>query len=144
MPGLSAYKHALRRRGLSVTRLRLAIMDALHRRAAAATAGQLLAELRREHSVHKTTVYRNLAALEEAGLLRRVPSDGRSCVYELNCAHTAPVHPHFNCRRCGKVQCLEPVDLSVLWSELASAEGVKPERAELTLVGLCGGCNGDR
>ncbi|MFO7956986.1 MAG: transcriptional repressor [Candidatus Brocadiia bacterium] len=142
MPGIATYKRALRRRGLSVTRLRLAIMDALHRRDAAATAAQLLAELRREHSVHKTTVYRNLAALEEADLLRRVPSDGRPSVYELNCSHTAPVHPHFNCRRCGKVQCLEPVDLSMLWSKLNPDGDLRPERAELTLMGLCADCRG--
>ncbi|MFO8008311.1 MAG: Fur family transcriptional regulator [Candidatus Brocadiia bacterium] len=137
-----AYREVLRERGLSVTRLRLAIMEALHRGGSVATAAGLLEELRRQHDVHKTTVYRNLSALEEAGLLRRVPSEGRASCYELTCPHSLPVHPHFTCRSCGEVICLEPVDLTDVWEMLTGEHGVNVEQAEVTLTGLCAECRG--
>lgn len=134
------YKQVLRERGLSVTRLRLAIMEALHQSGSVATAAGLLKELRREHQVHKTTVYRNLSALEEAGLLRRVPSEERASRYELTCPHSMPVHPHFTCRSCGRMICLQPVDLSGVWERLTGEHGVEVEQAEVSLTGLCAAC----
>ena len=134
------YADDLRRLGLRVTRLRLAIVQVLHERGGVAGAADLLARLRREHNLHKTTVYRNLAALERAGLLRKVPSGGRSFLYELTCVHRPPVHPHFSCRRCQKVICLEPVDLTSVWKLLTHDRGLRPDRAEVTLVGLCASC----
>lgn len=130
----------LRRCGLRQTRLRLAIMDALHEHGGVATAVGLLARLRADHSLHKTTVYRNLAALERVGLIRRVPTGRRSFAYELDCVHRLPVHPHFSCRRCQKVICLEPIDLSSIWGLLTHDRGLRPDRAEITLVGLCDSC----
>jgi Fur family ferric uptake transcriptional regulator len=135
-----AYTSELQKRGLSVTRLRLAIMEELHAMGQAATPADLLNRLQRDHSIHKTTVYRNLGALEEAGLLRKVPTGGREFVYELTCGHRPEVHPHFTCRACDRVVCLSPVDLSSVWELLTQNRGLEPERAEVTLVGLCEEC----
>jgi Fe2+ or Zn2+ uptake regulation protein len=135
----------LRARGLNTTRLRLAIMRVLHEAKHAAGAPELYRRLReRDGRVHKTTLYRNLTALEKAGLVRRVPSDGRSVLYELTCSHRPPVHPHFNCRQCGRVVCLDPVDLSSVWALLTQNSGLAPETAEITLVGLCRQCARER
>ncbi len=90
--------------------------------------------------MHKTTVYRNLGAFQEAGLVRKLPSDGRPCVYELTCPHSLPVHPHFSCRSCGEVICLEPVDLASLWGPMARKRGLLLERTQITLSGLCSEC----
>jgi Fur family ferric uptake transcriptional regulator len=140
-PGVGYAKH-LRTHGLNVTQLRLAIMAALHEKAGTVTALDLLERVRAsDHSVHKTTIYRNLDALEESGLVRRVPDGERVERYELTCEHSPPVHPHFTCRSCGKVVCLEPVDLSSIWSLLTQSSGLTPERAEVTLVGLCDECS---
>lgn len=134
------YSNELRRRGLSVTRLRLAIMDALHELGRTATSAELTGRLQDGQSIHRTTVYRNLAALEDAELVRKVPTGGREFVYELTCGHSPEVHPHFTCRRCGRVECLNPVDLSSVWGLLVQDRGLRPERAEVTLVGLCEDC----
>jgi len=134
------YAEDLRRLGLRATRLRLAIMRALHEGGGVARAGDLLKRLHRDHGLHKTTVYRNLKALERVGLLRKVPSGERSFVYELDCVHRPPVHPHFCCRRCHAVICLEPVDLSSVWELLTQNRGLQPDRAVVTLVGLCASC----
>ncbi len=140
MPEPESYSAVLHGHGLSVTRLRLAIMRVLHGNQGAASAAELLRRLQREdRAVHKTTVYRNLAALEEVGLLRKVPG-GRTALYELTCDHSPPAHPHFTCRRCNRFVCLEPVDLSSVWGLLTQNNGLVPETAEITLVGLCKEC----
>jgi Fur family ferric uptake transcriptional regulator len=140
MPEPESYRAVLHGHGLSVTRLRLSIMGILHSNQGAASAAELLRGLQREdRSVHKTTVYRNLAALGRAGLLRKVPS-GRTFLYELTCDHSPPAHPHFTCRRCNRFVCLEPVDLSSVWGLLTQNDGLVPETAEITLVGLCKEC----
>lgn len=139
----AGYAKHLRANGLNVTQLRLAIMAALHEKTGTVTALDLLERVRADdHSVHKTTVYRNLAALEEAGLVRKVPGGEKLERYELTCEHSPPVHPHFTCRSCGKVVCLDPVDLSSIWSLLTQNSGLTPERAEITLIGLCDDCAG--
>jgi Fe2+ or Zn2+ uptake regulation protein len=137
---IETYRQELRKRGLSITRARLAVLKALHEMGRTASPVDLLAWLRQEHAIHKTTVYRNLEVLEEAGLVVKVPSGGRSFIYELACGHVPQVHPHFSCRRCDRIFCLAPVDLSSVWGLLTRASGLKAERAEVTLVGLCEGC----
>ncbi|NLW49874.1 MAG: transcriptional repressor [Candidatus Brocadiaceae bacterium] len=137
------YAEDLRTNGLNVTRLRLAIMAALHEQAGTVTAGDLLERVRAgEHSVHRTTIYRNLDALEAAGLIRKVPDGERLERYELTCRHSPPAHPHFTCRCCGRVTCLDPVDLSAVWSRLTRDRRPTVERAEITLIGLCRRCSG--
>ena len=136
------YAEELKRHGLSVTRMRLAIMQALHEEHSLATPGQLIRRLQGGRAVHKTTVYRNMAALERSGLLRKVPSGSRSFHYELTCIHRPPLHAHFACQSCQKVVCLEPVDVSSVWEMLARRSGLQPQRAEITVVGLCGSCAG--
>jgi Fur family ferric uptake transcriptional regulator len=140
VPEPESYAVVLHRHGLSVTRLRLAIMALLHSEQGAGSAAEMLRRLQRtDPSVHKTTVYRNLTALEQAGLLRKVPS-GRTALYELTCDHSPPAHPHFTCRRCNRFVCLEPVDLTSIWGLLTQSTGLAPETAEITLVGLCKEC----
>ncbi len=140
--GLGYAKH-LRSNGLNVTQLRLAIMAALHEKTGTVTALDLLERVRADgQTVHKTTIYRNLDALEEVGLVRKVADHEKVKRYELTCEHSPPVHPHFTCRSCGKVVCLDPVDLSSVWSLLTQRDGLAPERAEITLVGLCAECSG--
>ena len=141
MAEAESYSAVLHGHGLSVTRARLAIVAILHANQGVATATEVLSVVRREdNAIHKTTVYRNLAALQEAGLLRRVPSGGRSFLYELTCDHSPSAHPHFTCRLCNQFVCLEPVDLSSVWGLLTQNDGLVPETAEITLVGLCKQC----
>lgn len=57
----------LRRSGLSHTRARRALHDCL--RMAPATTGQMVVSL--EGNIHKSSVYRNLTALQSAGVIQR-------------------------------------------------------------------------
>ncbi|MHC4841681.1 MAG: Fur family transcriptional regulator [Planctomycetota bacterium] len=52
----------------------------------------------------KATVYRNLQAFKDAGILRQVKGVGKREIYELNHGHD---HAHVVCQGCGKIQCVE-------------------------------------
>lgn len=81
----------------------------------------------------RATVFRNLHALNEAGLVRMVRSAGKRDVYELSKRPAA--HAHAVCTQCGKVQCVD--------AQAASAQapsGWRLTSQEMTLWGLCPAC----
>jgi len=130
----------LHRYGLRATGPRLAILEALHELGGTADVAEMHRRLCSAVSLHKTTLYRNLEALERIGIVRRV-FDGQSAFrYELACEHGPAVHPHFQCRKCGKLFCLEPVDVPAEWSQAMGERGFKTERAEVRFIGLCKNC----
>ncbi|MCE2677848.1 MAG: transcriptional repressor [Burkholderiaceae bacterium] len=82
----------------------------------------------------QATVYRNIKALVEAGLLSTVHLPGENPRYEVSHLHH---HHHFHCSLCGKVYDVHdcPGDLK----QLAPA-GFQVERHEVTLYGSCAAC----
>jgi Fur family ferric uptake transcriptional regulator len=83
------------------------------------------------------SVHNALAALTEAGLLRRIEPAGSAALYEL---HENDNHHHLVCNRCrtvvdvecavGHSPCLSPADSS----------GFQISTAEVTFWGLCQDC----
>ena len=130
----------LRRNGLRATRPRLAILKALHALGGTADVAELHRRLAADAPLHKTTLYRNLETLERIGIVRSV-FDGQSAFrYELACEHGPAVHPHFQCRRCGKLYCLDPVDLPAAWGLAMRSRGFHAEEAEVRFTGTCKDC----
>lgn len=80
------------------------------------------------------TVYRNLKALVEEGVLQPVDLPGQSTRYEL--AHRAH-HHHFQCKACQRVFDIHacPGDLSSL-----APAGFVVDAHEINLYGLCRDC----
>ncbi len=75
------------------------------------TADQIFSELKKSYpSVSLATVYNNLNKLCEAGLIRRVSTEGSPDRYD----RTAK-HDHLVCRRCGKLTdiCFEDLTASL-------------------------------
>jgi Fur family ferric uptake transcriptional regulator len=124
--------------GLRPTGLRLSLLNALAAAGRACTAGELLAHLRRSRQVNKVTVYRLLWEFTARGLVRRVAAQGKAARFEL--AWGQPPHPHFQCDRCGAVQCLEPVSLEEVWAVLKGPLGHRADRLEIRVTGLCREC----
>lgn len=88
----------------------------------------------------KASIWRILADLSEAGVLRRMDLGDRVWRYELHdsCRSVAQNHSHFLCEDCGEVSCLPPL-------VLRTPEGSFPEAlvgAELRVrvTGRCAGC----
>ncbi len=91
-----------------------------------------------DQHMNKTTVYRILDRLEDGGQLHSfIGKDGlkwyAKC-QKCSSSHHTDLHPHFQCRDCGKSECLN-VDISI-----PSVANHRIDSAELLLVGSCQDC----
>lgn len=83
------------------------------------------------------TVYRNLAVLEEDGMVISVSHEGGHAHYD---ARTSP-HAHFVCTKCQAVMDLELEDCGQsLYNDIESKLGCKIQSHTLCFEGLCKSC----
>lgn len=84
--------------------------------------------------VSRSTVYRSVAALEEAGLLRKVArADGRD-LYEHDYGY--PQHDHLICRRTGKLIEFQSPEIEEILRKVAAEHGFRIEGHRLEVYGL--------
>jgi Fur family transcriptional regulator, ferric uptake regulator len=129
----------LTQQGLRITPVRLAMLEILGAAPRAMRAQEIIEAIRTRRRVNKVTVYRILEDFSHRGIVRRLFVDARVCHYELACEHH-PVHPHFHCHSCHEVQCLEPLPLSCIWSELRGPLGNKADNIDIRVGGICHKC----
>ncbi len=89
----------------------------------------------------KSTLYRCLVELADAGLLSRLDAGDHSWRFELRRGeeHDGGEHPHFVCTDCGKVSCLPDVEVKI--STPRQSKGPKlGEVSEIFLKGKCPEC----
>jgi Fur family transcriptional regulator, ferric uptake regulator len=88
----------------------------------------------------KSTLYRCLVELADAGLLNRLDAGDHAWRFELRTgdAHEKGEHPHFMCLDCGKVTCLPDVEVRIAPSK-AARESVG-DVTEIFLKGHCKEC----
>lgn len=135
------FAELLSQKALRLTPLRLLVLEILGERERAWPARDLLQAVRSRRPANKVTIYRILENLVRLGLVRRLSLAGAAAHYELACEHHPP-HPHFHCRDCGQVECLDPVPLEQIWRELKGPLGHQAERLEIRVAGLCRHCRG--
>ena len=128
-------------RGVRWTDGRRRVLEVLSQSLRAMTAGEILDAVRAHRGMNKVTLYRILEEFIQRDILRRVSLEGRSSHYEMACEHHPP-HPHFQCRSCGEVQCMDPVPLERVWEELGGAAGNRADRIEIHVAGVCAKCQG--
>lgn len=88
--------------------------------------------------LNRVTIYRALNSFCKAGIVHRVESGDRVWKFAYcGCGQPGHCHPHFICRCCGSVECLEGISLPVI--RLRS--GYKVEQREFYLKGLCARCS---
>ena len=87
----------------------------------------------------KSTLYRCLVELADAGLLARLDAGDHAWRFELKDSEEehGTEHPHFVCIDCGKVTCLQDVEVKISPPKRASAMG---EVTEIFLKGHCKEC----
>ena len=98
--------------GLRATPVRLAVLEILAEAPRALRAQEIMASIRTRRRVNH---------------------------FELACEHHPP-HPHFQCQTCREVQCLEPVALDRMWTELQGPVGNRADHIEIRIEGLCHKC----
>jgi Fur family peroxide stress response transcriptional regulator len=126
----------LKSEGLRVTPQRFAVYANLKSRADHPTAEQILSDLNQNAPTSsQATVYSALQALREVGLVREVLLEEGVCRYDAN----VESHHHFRCQCCGAIE-------DIAWNMFNCVNlqhlrpGLKGERYEVTVHGLCDRC----
>jgi len=130
------YKSLLKERNLSLTSVRLAVLEALDDHAHA-DADQIYNAVKSKiATTSRQAIYNNLNTLVEHGLAREIKPKGRSSLYETRVGDN---HHHLVCRSCFAIAdtdcftsapCLEPMD----------DHGFVVDEAEVIFWGVCPSC----
>jgi len=128
----------LRAQGKRMTRQRRLVVETLERTRHHTTADELSARIRQKYpQIHPSTVYRNLEALEELGLVTHTHLNDRVIRW-----HRGDVerHGHLVCRTCGTEQEVPMATLAPLADRLRREKGFDPDLAHSAIVGICRSC----
>ena len=127
----------MRSQGLRLTSQRRMVVEMAFGTKEHFTAEALLARSRRrDNKVSRATVYRTLAFLVKAGLMRQVGLGQQSPQYDPNFAD-APRHGHFVCVDCQKVVEFHDHCLDVRESIVTKDHGFSPQRVSLQIEATC-------
>lgn len=87
----------------------------------------------------KSTLYRCLVELADAGLLARLDAGDHAWRFEVKSEEEehGPEHPHFVCVDCGKVSCLPDVEVTISPAKKNTSLG---DVTEIFLKGHCKEC----
>lgn len=132
----------LKDHGLRVTDARLAVLKTLLDNHRPTSAQELIEALASQglSNADDVTVYRIVNVLVEEGIAKQVGTTDRGRRFEVHACEGCRVdHPHLECRRCGKLECLEQ---GVLPGAMIPTEvgGYLIDEAKLYLYGLCPTC----
>ena len=91
-----------------------------------------------KNQMNKTTVYRILERLENEGIVHSF-TDRKGLTWYAKCKDCSKhqhhdIHPHFQCKRCGKVECLSTE------IPLPTFPNHQVDNAEILLFGECEEC----
>ena len=127
----------MRTQGLRLTSQRKTITEVAFGNREHFSAESLLARsCRRNAKVSRATVYRTLAFLVRAGLLRQVGIGQSSPLYDPNFADH-PRHGHFVCVDCHKIVEFHDHCLDVRESIVTKDHGFSPKRVNLQIEATC-------
>ena len=138
MPGSPELERMLRGASLRVTRPRVAVLGAVHEHPHADTLSLVGAVRDQLGEVSQQAVYDVLAALTDAGLVRRIHPPGSVARYE---SRVGDNHHHVVCRSCGVIA---DVDCAVGTAPCLTASddhGFAIDEAEVIYWGLCLDCS---
>ena len=91
--------------------------------------------------ISASAIYRNLAALEQEGKLKRSARPGsQELSYRYIGEQRCQGHLHLSCLRCGKTVHMEETASDELAQRLAQSEGFRLDRNDTVLYGVCAEC----
>ena len=100
-----------------------------------------IAKALKEESISVSAVYRNLAALEEEGRVRRVSrSGGREAYYQFTDTEACRTHLHLLCKTCGATYHMDKSDADQLIRTLSEHERFAVDTVDTVLYGTCEAC----
>lgn len=127
----------LRRRGLKATQPRLKVLALFQSSRERHLSAEEVFHALKDEQVGLTTIYRVLAQLEEARLLKRSSLNPDKAVYELDDGHH---HDHLVCVTCGHIEEFEEAIIERRQHEIAEARGFRLVEHALSIYGVCKQC----
>jgi Fur family ferric uptake transcriptional regulator len=128
----------LRERGLRVSAARRLVLEALLVADGPMSAEQIAQGIGgRVPSSDIASVYRNLQAFDEAGLVRHVHLGHSPGLHALA---VAGEHEYLTCERCGDYRAVAPEELDIVRELIRGRFGYLASFAHFPVVGLCPGC----
>lgn len=134
------YAELLSSAQLEATENRLRVLEVVGGNTYPLSAADIFKTVQRVTSINRVTVYRILDLLVDRGVVERLSTGGRSFYYGLapNAFHHP--HPHFYCKICGQMDCLESqslgVDTSLFWKTFPG----QIDKVEIRVDGICKNC----
>ncbi len=124
--------------GMRLTRPQRELVEYIFRYHDHFTATKLLQDIQQKGlKVSRATVYRTLARLVDAGLLRTHRFENQ-VAYEH--AYGYPEHDHLYCRNCGKIEEFSVPELGELRDRVAREHRFRAETHRFVITGLCEEC----
>lgn len=90
----------------------------------------------------KSTVYRIMPELVEAGLVKRFVKEGsRKFLYQMVCGEHCDSHLHMKCSVCGKLYHMEDEESEALLLQVMKKHHFQIDEGKTVLFGQCEGCS---
>ena len=134
------YARLLEASGLGYTLNRHRILEVIGNNSSPLSARQIFDILSRTDNINRVTVYRILDLLVEKALVDRINGGGRSFLYGPAPNENHPAHPHFYCKSCGNLECLNPQSLSVDLQPMQRTFPGVIETVAVRVDGVCKNC----
>ncbi len=138
---IEKFEEFLRTKGMRLTQERLLIVQKVFADHEHFDVDQLVGVLehRKERRVSRSSVYRTINLLEEAGLLRKVARTDARDVYEHDYGY--PQHDHLICKQCGSLTEFTNDAISRTLEDVAAEHGFRMEGHRMEVYGLCEKCS---
>jgi len=134
------YAYLLQNSGLGSTPNRLKVLEVIGNNNYPLNPREIIDILSRSTDINRVTVYRILDLLVEKKLIDRISSGGRSFHYGLAPNEHHQPHPHFYCRECGSMECLNPESLHLDIKPLNRTFPGLIDNVQVCLDGICKNC----
>lgn len=126
------------------TRQRKALLQYLHAHPDEDFSARQIADALEPEDVSLSAVYRNLAALETQGMIRRAPKDGgHEVFYRFTQADACKQHLHLSCSQCGRTFHMDVPATDSLVEQVEETAGFQVDRSSTVLYGVCGACSNE-
>jgi Fe2+ or Zn2+ uptake regulation protein len=129
----------LQKAGLSKTPQRIAVLNILIDAVVPVNMNSIRQALGTKIRIDRVTIYRILSLFKQHMIIREITSTGGANYFELATMEN-PVHPHFICRNCEALSCLEPLTFSQAGQWLTPDKDYSIEHIEINISGLCASC----
>ena len=140
LPPADLFGQFLQGRGKRITQQRRVIVETVFSHHDHFDADELIEHLQKliaQRKVSRPTIYRTLAELVEAGMLRKMTLGGRS-VYEHDYGY--PSHDHLHCQMCNRLIEFHSAELEKIRDAVASEHGFQVASHRMFVTGLCAEC----